>query len=95
YEVIKALMPVLVTASSEIGELRSATLKVIMEAQKKPTTTLNAQELGVNPHRMKRTNLLRLLAPALQETKCEFVVDESLEGAGASLAMKLRETEII
>ena len=95
YEVIMAPLPALVTASNELGELRSATMKAIMEAQKKPTTILNAQELGVNSSRMKRTNLLRLLAPTRQETECEFVADESLEGAGANLALKLREAEMI
>ena len=49
YEVIESPIPVLVTASSEVGELRSANLKAIMEAQKKPVTVWNARELGSRP----------------------------------------------
>ena len=38
HEVVEAPMPVLVTASNEIGDLRFPPLKDVMAAQKKPTT---------------------------------------------------------
>jgi electron transfer flavoprotein beta subunit len=95
YEVIEAPTPVLVTASSEVGELRSANLKSIMEAQKKAITVWNAQELGIDISQMKRVNLLKLYIPAHREGKCETVEGQSLEEAGANLAMKLREAGIV
>ena len=95
YEVIEAPTPVLVTASNEIGELRSATIKQIMAAQKKPTTVWNAQDLGVDASRMKRASLLRLSTPARQKAKCHIVKGESLEEAGVKLATILREAKII
>jgi electron transfer flavoprotein beta subunit len=95
YEVIEAPTPVVVTASSEIGELRSTTLKAIMEAQKKQITVWNAQELEVAPPQMKRTNMLSLSIPARRETKCQIIEGETPEEAGASLAAKLREAKLL
>ena len=95
YEVIESPMPVLVTASSEVGELRSANMKSIMEAQKKAVTVWNAQELGVDLSRIKKVNLLKLFIPAHREGKCEVIQGQSPEETGANLAVKLRETGIV
>lgn len=95
YEVIEAPMPALVTASNEIGELRSATVQALIEARKKPTTVWNAQELGADPSRMKRVKLLRLFTPPRREAKCQVIEGETLEEAGANLALKLREAKTI
>jgi len=93
-EVIESPTPVLITAGSEIGELRSADLKLIMAAQKKEVTVWNAQDIGVDPSRVKRTNLLKLFIPA-HEGECQVVEGESPEEAGENLALKLREAKII
>jgi electron transfer flavoprotein beta subunit len=95
YQVIEAPMPVLVTASSEVGELRSAALKAILEAQKKPVTVWNAQELGADLPLTKRTDLHKLFTPTRREGKCEVAEGESLEEAGANLAIKLREAGMV
>ncbi len=95
YEVIEAPLPAVVTAGSEIGDLRFATMGEIVAAQKKPTTVWNAQELGVAPSRMKRVNLLSLSTPPRREAKCQVIEGETLEEAGAKLALKLREAKII
>ena len=95
YEVIETSMPALVTASSEIGELRASTLKAIMAAQKKKITVWNPDDLGVDPSRLKRTNLLKLFIPPRREGKCEIIEAESAEEAGANLALKLREAKIL
>ena len=94
YEVIEAPMPVLITASSEIGELRSATVQAIIAARKKVETVWNAQELGVDPSWMKRPNLLKLYQP-VHEGKCEFAKGEGPEEMGANLALRLREAKIL
>ena len=92
---IEASIPALITASSEIGELRSATVGSIIVAQRKEVTVWGAQELGVDLSQMRRTNLVRLFSHPRRETKCELAEGESLDEVGASLAVKLREAKII
>jgi len=94
YEVIETSAPALVTASNEIGELRSPTMKAVMEAQKKSFIVWNAQDLGVAPSRLRRTNLLKLFIP-VHEVKVEIVEGESPEEAGENLALKLREAKVL
>jgi len=94
YEVIETLMPALVTASNEIGDLRSPTMKAVMLAQKKQFTVWNAQDLGVEPSQARRTNMLKLFIP-VHEVKVEIVGGESPEEAAENLALKLRESKIL
>lgn len=94
YEIIDAPMPALITASNEIGELRSATVKALMEARKKAPIIWNTQDLGIDPTVIKRTSLLKLFIP-VREVKCQLVEGESPEEAGENLALKLREAKII
>ncbi len=95
YQVIEAPMPMLVTASSEAGELRMAPLKAILEAQKQKPTVWNAQELEVDPTQMKRISFHKLFTPAHRDGRCELVEGQSPEEAGTNLAAKLRETGIV
>ena len=46
YEVIEAPMPALVTASSEIGDLRYPGVKEVMAAQKTPITVRKGARAG-------------------------------------------------
>jgi electron transfer flavoprotein beta subunit len=94
YEVIEATLPAVVTASSEIGDLRSPNVKAVMEAQKKPFTVWKAQDIGIDPSQFRRTNMLKLFIP-VHENVCEIVEGESPEQAGANLAVKLREAKVI
>jgi len=93
-EIIEVPLPALVTVSNEIGELRAATVKAIMEARKKPVTTWNAGDLEVEPAQLKKTNLLKLYQPT-HEGECEIIEAASEEEAGIKLALKLREDKII
>jgi electron transfer flavoprotein beta subunit len=95
YEVVQAPLPALVTASNEIGELRSVTVKAMITAQKKPVTTWSTRDLGIVTPLLKRIRLLNLFARPLSEAKCEIVQGESLEEAGANLALKLREAGLL
>jgi len=94
YEVIETSMPAVITASNEVGDLRSPSMKAVMEAQKKQFTVWNAQDLGVNPSQLKRTNFLKLFIP-IHEVKVEIVEGEGPEEAGKNLALKLRENKIL
>ena len=94
YEVIETPLPALITVSNELGELRSVALKEIMAAQKKPLTTWNAEDLGVDPLPMRRAKLLKLFIPQ-KESRCEMVPGGNEEELGVNLASKLREVQII
>jgi len=95
YEVVEAPTPALVTASSEIGELRYPTLKNVMAAQKMPITVRNGQQLGVDVSKLKRLTLVRLSAPPIRKTECQFIGGETPEEAGTNLALTMREARLL
>jgi len=94
YEVIEAPLPVLMTVSNELGELRTTPLKEIMAAQKKPLTTWKAADLGIDLAPLGRRKMLSLAIPQ-RESRCEMVPGGNEEELGANLALKLREKEVI
>jgi electron transfer flavoprotein beta subunit len=94
YEVIEAPLPILITVSNELGELRYANVKQLVASRNRPIMTWSANELGVDPSPMKQSRLLRLFIPQ-KETRCEVVEGESPEEIGANLAIKLREARIL
>lgn len=94
-EVVEAPMPALVTASSEIGELRYPSLKNVMAAQKVPITIRNGQELGIDVSRLQRLNLVSLSAPPTRKSECRFIEGETPEEAGTNLAVTMREAQLL
>lgn len=94
YEVIEVPLPALITISHELGGLRSIQVRELMAAQKKPFTTWKAQDLGVELSPKGRSRMLQLFMPH-KEARCQIVDGETSEEAGANLALKLRESEII
>lgn len=90
YEVVEVSLPCLITISHELGELRSATVKGLMEAQKQPFTVWQAQDLAVEIPSKKRSQTLKLFMPE-KEVECEIVAGETPEEAGANLALKLKQ----
>ena len=94
-EEVEAPTPALVTVSSEIGDLRYPGVKEIMAAQKVPITVRKGQELGVDVSRLKRLNLVSLAAPQGRKTECQFIEGETPEEAGANLALKVREAQLL
>jgi electron transfer flavoprotein beta subunit len=94
YEVIEATMPALVTVSNELGDLRYVTIQGIVAAKKKPITIWKAEDLKIDPSKLRRISLQKLFIP-IREEKCELVGGETLEEAGENLAMKLRQIKII
>lgn len=95
YEVVEASLPALVTASSEVGELRYPPLKSVMAAQKMPITIRKAQDLDIDLSQMKGLNLVNLAAPPGRTAQCRFIEAETPEEAGTELALKLREARIL
>lgn len=94
YEVMEVSLPVLITVSNELGELRSANVKEIMAAQKKPITTWSADGLGIDTRQMSRNKLIDLFIPQ-KETICELIDGETEDELGKNLAQKLKESKII
>ena len=88
-------LPAVITASSEIGEMRYPGVKEIMAAQKAPITVRSAQDLGVDVVRLKSPRLVSLTAPPGRTSQCQYVEAETPEEAGALLAMKVREAQLL
>ena len=95
FEVVEAPLPCLVTASSEVGELRYPKLKDLQAAQKMPITVRSAQALGIDVSRLQRLNLIRLASPQGRKSECQFIGGETPEDAGTNLALKLREAKLL
>jgi len=94
YEVSETPLPILITVSNEVGELRSATIQEMVAAQKKPITVWNIESLGVQLAQMTKNKLLSLFIPK-KEMKCEFVEGQTGEEAGSNLALKIRKAGLI
>jgi electron transfer flavoprotein beta subunit len=90
YEVAASSLPCLIAVSHEMGNLRSATVKGLMAAQKQPFTVWKITDLGITLPEG-RSQARRLFIPA-REVNCEIVPGDTPEAAGANLAVKLRET---
>jgi len=90
YEATEVSLPCLVTVSHELGEMRAANVKGLMDAQKQPFTTWHVQDLEVDITRLRQRKPLKLFIPE-REVQCERMPGETPEEAGANLALKLRE----
>jgi electron transfer flavoprotein beta subunit len=89
YEVAASSLPCLIAVSHEMGNLRAATVKGLMAAQKQPFTAWNVTDLGITLP-AGRSQARRLFIPA-REVNCEIIPGETPQAAGANLAIKLRE----
>jgi electron transfer flavoprotein beta subunit len=94
HEVIEAPTPAVVTTNYEVGALREPGVEAFMLAAKKPITTWNAQELGIETGNTDRFNLLRMDEPA-HESKCEILEGASSEEKAEKLVAKLKEVKVI
>ncbi len=94
YEVVEASLPLLVTISHEVGDLRYPSLMAIKKAKTLPTENLAAADLGVDPGSLGLTEITALAAPN-RERRCRLVEGESPEDAGAKLAALLRDDKVI
>jgi electron transfer flavoprotein beta subunit len=92
YEVVEGPTPCLVTVSHEMGELRQATVKGLMAAQKQPFTTWKVSDLDIEQPSDRRNRALRLFIPE-RTVECEVVSGETPEEAGANLALKMLQTK--
>lgn len=94
YEMVESSLPVLITATNELGELRSANVAAIMQAQKKPIVTWKALDLGIDTSKLQRTAFIKLFQP-VREVKCQIITGTTPQEAGQNLAVKLKEIKVI
>ena len=94
YDLIDCRTPAVLTASSEIGDLRMASVKQVMAAAKMQPTVWSLADLGVDPATLKKKNTIRMYQP-VTEIDTVIIVGETPEEAGAALAVKLSEDGII
>jgi electron transfer flavoprotein beta subunit len=94
YEVVRAEMPALITASNEVGELRYVSVKQLMEARKKPVEVWSAEDIGVDPQDLKKMEIVDLYKPVI-EKQCVIVKGDSPQEMGEKLAELLVRERVI
>jgi electron transfer flavoprotein beta subunit len=94
YKVVKAHMPVLVTVSSEAGELRYPNVRALVDAKKRPVKILNAADLELDPQRLMGRTIVSLAA-FNGERRCTFAEGETPEDKAASLVALIRKDGIL
>lgn len=90
YETVESPLPCLITVSHELGELRQATVKGLMAAQKQPFTTWKINDLNIDMTVGRRSKALRLFIPE-RKVECEMIAGETPEETGANLALRLQK----
>lgn len=95
HEVMTAPLPALVTVSSEVGDLRLATLKAIQEVRKKPVTVWRADDLDLDPAILRKKTLRAIIPPPSQARNCVFMEGKTAEEKAEALALKLRQDRVI
>ena len=94
YEVVEADLPVLVTVSHEVGDLRYPSLMAIKQAKNLPTETFSLADLEMDAAGLGLTELVELTPPS-RERRCRLVEGDNPEDAGARLAAVLKEDKVI
>ncbi len=95
YEVIQAFMPTLVTASSEIGNLRLPSIQAIKDARDKPLTVWSMADLKLDPSRLEARKIYGLSPPPSRKRDCVYIDGESLQEKGENLVVNLRKDKVI
>ena len=95
YEKVRSPLPALVTVSSEAGELRRPTLRAIQKTKKKPVTTWDLDDLGIDPSQLKKKRIRELQPPPARNRTCHFLEGASEEEKGRNLVVRLRQDQII
>jgi len=85
-ETYEAVLPALVTVSSEMGKARIPSGWGIINAAKKPVTSWAQSDLGADTGKVSGRNSLIKLYPASNERKCEIITGKNTEEAAGKLA---------
>jgi electron transfer flavoprotein beta subunit len=97
-EVIETTLPAVVTVSNELGLPRYPTVKQTMQAKRIKPKVWSREDIGAAAERVgasgRRVKLHDMRKP-VRDTKCEMVRGATPEEAGANLAVKLREANLL
>lgn len=94
YEVVKAKMPLLVTVSSELGELRYISVRSLQAVSKKPIQVFNAVDLELDLQKLTYRTIYNLVA-FHGERQCRFIEGESSQEKGENLAIWMKKEGLI
>lgn len=94
YDLVNVKTPILITVSSEIGELRYVSIRSLQSVSKKPVMIYRAEDLNLDLQRLTARKVLDL-SPFQNQRECRFIEGESHQQKGENLALKLREDRII
>ncbi len=94
YEVIETPTPSVVTTTFEVGTLREPGVEAFMSAAKKPITTWNARELGIETGNTNRFTMTQMDRPT-HESKCEMLGGAGPAEKAVNLVTKLKEIKVI
>jgi electron transfer flavoprotein beta subunit len=94
YSVVKSSPPVVISVSSEVGNLRNASLKDIAAARKKPVTLWRAADLGVDSQALTRRKVHSIQSPSW-ERECAIMTGQSPAEKARSLTARLKEDGVI
>lgn len=94
YELVKTPMPVLITVSSEVGELRYVSIQALQSVSAKSVKVFRAEDLELDLRRLTARQILNLSAFQGQR-ECKFIEGDSHQEKGKNLALKLREDRVI
>lgn len=94
YEIIRLPVPSVVTVTGETGKLRKPAVEAFVSSAKKPVTTWNAGELGIDISDTARSVVMNISVP-VHEGKCEMIDGSGPEETARNLVMKLRDIRAI
>lgn len=94
YEVAQAPLPVLVTVSHEIGDIRYPSLAAIKAARQLPQRVLSLADLGSGLLPSVLVERVALAAPS-RERSCAMIAADTPEETGRELAARLRADRVL
>ena len=94
YDVVSAPMPVLVTVSSEAGELRYTSVRSLKSVSGRPLKEYNAQDLDSGSEKLGTRRISKLFPYHIQR-ECRFIEGESLAEKGENLVIQLRRDKVV
>jgi len=94
YQVVSSPMPVLITVSSEVGDLRYTSVTALKAVSSKPMKVYSAADLEIDREKLETRHILKLVPNNIQR-ECRYVKGESSQEKGENLATLLREDGVI
>jgi electron transfer flavoprotein beta subunit len=90
-EIIEAVLPALLTITSELGVVRYPNLKGILSAKNKPINIINMHEINSEISSVSSSIKLVDLYAETRERQCHIYTGDTVEAAAAALAQKIHE----